>query len=110
MTTKDMEYAILLLIFADKVRCDDAIEICLLSIPEKLEIHDKYIYSNNNYTESWKLLMKKNTLSVQTKVNLSGLMLKRKFYEYSGQTNDEYRRRIDVDINAIANELINFKV
>ena len=107
--SKDVKFSTDLLILADDICCEEAINLCLILISERLEIFSSSY--NEIKHEDWKHLVEGNTLSGKTRTELLGLVLKKKIEESKKIEPDDSGRRLrnTEAMSEIANTLINFK-
>ena len=101
-----MKLAISLLILADKMCCEEAINLCLRITSEKLDI---YRLNKMSKSDNWKLLIEEKTLSGETRAKLLGLLLEKKIEE-SKKIKDGIRSINNNEMSVIAKELVNFKI
>ena len=105
--SKDVKFSTDLLILADDICCEEAINLCLILISERLEIFSSSYHKRKD--EDWKHLVEGNTLSGKTRTKLLGLVLKKKIEE-SKKPDESGRRSENTEaMSEIANTLINFK-
>ena len=110
--SKDVKFSTDLLILADDICCEEAINLCLILISGRLEIFSSsYNKTNKRKHEDWKHLVEGNTLSGKTRTKLLGLVLKKKIEESKKIDPDDSGRRSENTeaMSEIANTLINFK-
>ena len=110
--SKDVKFSTDLLILADDICCEEAINLCLILISGRLEIFSSsYNKINERKHEDWKHLVEGNTLSGKTRTKLLGFVLKKKIEESKKiEPNDSGRRSRNTEaMSEIANTLINFK-
>ena len=107
--SKDVKFSTDLLILADDICCEEAINLCLILISERLEIFSSSY--NKIKHEDWKHLVEGNTLSSKTRTKLLGLVLEKKIEESKKiKPDDSSRRSRNTEaVSEIANTLINFK-
>ena len=106
MLTEDMELAIPLFILADELRCEEAVNNCLIFMSEKLNIYADYRRRNKN--ENWKFLIEEKTLRAKTRLKLLGLFLEKKRNNLRKEDGNS-GTNID-ELKVIAQELINFDI
>ena len=107
--SKDVKFSTDLLILADDICCEEAINLCLILISGRLEIFSPPYYTSKQ--KDWKHLVEGNTLSGKTRTKLLGFVLKKKIEESKKIEPDDSGRRSENTeaMSEIANTLINFK-
>lgn len=113
----NVQFAVILLTFADEVECGEAVNLCLRYIAEHLKIPSvldelKLKHVPDVPEDPWNSLMRNEKLSVDVKTKLMGLIIKRNVKDLintdgGGGCNLGKTR---VELNRIANELIYFKL
>ena len=113
MLTKDMVYAVPLLLLADEIRCEEAINNCLRFISQNLTIHQdmrfkKYILTEEDVTtDTWTLLMENKHLRENSKTKLMGLMIKKNIKDLRNNLeNCDLLDKTEAELNCISDQLM----
>ena len=113
MLTNDMKYAVPLLLLADEIRCEEAINNCLCFISQNLtkphfEV-DFEVYFKEYNQSAWELLIEKKQLRDNSKTKLMALTIKNISKNLTlTKCNDceEKTKKNRYDLISIADELI----